>query len=325
MPRVLISSALLQQYADSFRDILEPAGMELVFAASEEALKNPATLIPALQGIDAVLASVEPYSREVLAASRLRVIARHGVGYDSIDVPAATERRIPIVIAPGTNHDSVAEQVMALLFGVLRDVPGRDRSVRAGTWHRVPLPRLAGKTLGIVGLGRIGRAVVPRAIGLGMKVIAHDPFLAAAAVDGVRLVPFDTLLAEADIVSLHLPCTPETTKLINARTLALMKRGSVLLNSSRGGLVDEAALHAALKSGHLFGAGLDVFQTEPPPADNPLFSLPNITLSTHMAGLDTQSTVDMARKAAQGLVDLYQGRWPAGCVVNEELRAGWKW
>ncbi len=325
MPRILISSSLLREYIDSFRDILEGAGMEIVFPPSERELFDPHKLIQILQGIDGTIASVEPYSREVLNATKLRCIARHGVGYDSIDVPAATELRIPVVIAPGTNHDSVAEQTFALLFGIFRDVVGRDRSVRTGTWHRVPLPRIGGRTLGLVGLGRIGRAMVPRAVGLGLKVIAHDPLISDTTVDGVRMVPLDKLLTEADIISLHLPCTPATTRMINAQSLARMKRGAVLLNTSRGGLVDEPALFEALQSGHLYGAGLDVFQTEPPPSNNPLFKLDNVVLSTHMAGLDQESTVAMARKAAQGLVDLYQRRWPAGCVVNDELRAGWQW
>ena len=138
-------------------------------------------------------------------------------------------------------------------------------------------------------------------------------------------MPLDTLLAEADIVSLHCPVTPETANLINAKTLARMKRGSVLLNTSRGGLVDEPALVAALKSGHLFGAGLDVFQKEPPSPDNPLLELENVVLSPHMAGLDEESVVAMATRAAEGLVELFEGRWPEGCVVNEEIRPGWRW
>lgn len=328
MPRILITSPLLQNAPGPYRDLLEAAGMEVVYLPAGAKLFEPASLIRLLNGIDGTLATVEPYTREVLAATRLRAIARHGVGYDAIDVAAATEHSVAVVIAAGTNHDCVAEQAIALLLGLFRDVAGRDRSMRAKQWKRDRLlPRLAGRTMGIVGLGRIGRAVAPRAAGLGLKLIAYDPVAdaASAAALGVRLVPLDTLLAEADIVSLHCPVTPETSQMINARSLARMKRGSVLLNTSRGGLVDEPALVAALKSGHLFGAGLDVFQQEPPSPDNPLLELENVVLCPHMAGLDEESVVAMATRAAEGLVALYEGRWPDGCVVNEEIRPGWRW
>ncbi len=302
--------------------------MELVFLPPGAKLFDPPSLITLLDGIDGTLATVEPYTREVLAATKLRAIARQGVGYDAIDVAAATEHNVAVVIAAGTNHDCVAEQAIALLLGLFRGVAARDRSMRERKWKRSPfLPRLAGRTMGIVGLGRIGRAVAPRAIGLGLKVIGYDPVADARSAEalGIRLVPLDTLLAEADIVSLHCPVTPETANLINAKTLARMKQGSVLLNTSRGGLVDEPALVAALKSGHLFGAGLDVFQKEPPSPDNPLLELENVVLSPHMAGLDEESVVAMATRAAEGLVELFEGRWPEGCVVNEEIRPGWRW
>lgn len=332
MPRILITSPILQRVAGPYRDILLRAGFEVIDlpagknGAPAVNLTDSATLIRMLDGVDAVLASVEPYTPAVLAATRLRVIARHGVGYDAINVPAATEHGIAVAISPG-NSESVAEQTMALLFGVFRGVPWRDRSVRSGVWNRSILPRLAGRTIGLVGLGRIGRAVVPRAIGLGLKVIAHDPAADAkfATAHEVRLLPFDELLAEADIVSLHLPALANTNQLINAGTLAKMKQGSVLINTSRGGLVDERALFAALESGHLWGAGLDVFQREPAPADNPLFKLDNVVLSPHMAGLDHESAAEMARRAAQSVVELYEGVWPEGCIVNEEIRPGWKW
>ncbi|HEX3999080.1 MAG TPA: phosphoglycerate dehydrogenase [Pirellulales bacterium] len=328
MPRILITSPILQHAPGPYRDLLETAGMEVVYLPQGAKLFEPASLIRLLDGIDGTLATVEPYSREVIAATRLRAIARHGVGYDAIDVAAATDHGVAVVIAAGTNHDCVAEQTVALLLAVFRGVPARDRSMRARKWERSRLlPRLAGRTLGIVGLGRIGRALAPRAIGLGLNVIAHDPVAEAASTAklGVRLVPLDTLLATADIVSLHCPVTPQTALMINAQSLERMKAGSVLLNTSRGGLVDETALVAALKSGHLFGAGLDVFQQEPPQPDNPMLDLENVVLCPHMAGLDDESVVAMATRAAEGLVALYQNRWPEGCVVNNEIRPRWKW
>jgi phosphoglycerate dehydrogenase-like enzyme len=188
------------------------------------------------------------------------------------------------------------------------------------------LPRLAGKTIGLLGMGRIGCAVVPR-IGLGLKVIAYDPFPNSeyAAKHGVTFGSLDEVLSTADIVSLHLPCTPETFDLINARTLAQMKPGATLINTSRGGLVDEVALADALRSGHLFAAGLDVFKVEPLPLDSPLLQLNNVLLAPHMGGLDHESEAAMSRMAAECLANLFHGRWPEGCVVNESIRSGWKW
>jgi phosphoglycerate dehydrogenase-like enzyme len=329
MPRILVTPYLLRNRPGQYSEILQQAGFEVVYPSQplSESVADPQRLLTELDGVSGVLAGSELYTREVLSRAKLRVIARMGVGYDAIDVPAATELGIPVTIVPGTNDHSVAEQTMALLLGVYRGFPGRDREVRSGTWQRKPLGRLAGKTMGLVGLGRIGKAVVPRAVGLGLRVIACDPYpdRQFAELHGVRLCPLDDLLAEADIVSLHSPCTPETTNLINQQTLARMKPGSVLINTARGGLVDEDALAKALAGGHLFAAGLDVFKVEPLPLDSPLLKLDNVLLSPHMGGLDHDSERDMGSLAAQCLVDLYQGRWPEVCVVNPQVRSEWKW
>lgn len=329
MPRVLVTPTVIKNQPGPYRDLLEQAGLDFAYPTANlsESVANAQLLLGELAGVSAVLAGSELYTREVLEKARLRVIARMGVGYDAIDVAAASDVGTLVTIVPGTNHHSVAEQTLALLLGVFRGFPGRDQEVRTGVWRRKALPRLAGRTLGLVGLGRIGQAVVPRAVGLGLTVIAYDPWPneAFARMHDVRLVSLDDLLQTADIVSLHMPCTPETTKLINARSLARMKPGSVLINTARGGLIDEQALADSLASGHLMAAGLDVFQTEPLPLDSPLLKLDNVLLCPHMGGLDDQSLRDMATMAAQCVVDLYQGRWPEGCVVNEHLRPGWKW
>ncbi len=192
------------------------------------------------------------------------------------------------------------------------------------------LPKLydsAGQRLGIVGLGRIGKAVVPRARGLGLKLLANDPFPdeAFAAAHEVRFCPLDELLASADYVSLHLPLAPETAHVINAESLAQMKAGAVLINTSRGGLVDEGALIDALKRGHLSAAGLDVFEEEPLPASSPLTEMENVLLSPHVAGIDHDSLDAMALMSAECVVALHQGRWPEECVVNRELAGRWTW
>lgn len=327
MPRVLVTPAILYGVAGPYLELLQQAGFEVIHKEPAHDLNTPEELIPALAGIDAVIASMEPFTDEVLAATSLRVIARMGVGYDAIDVDAADRHGVVVTITPGTNEHSVAEQAIALLIGAYRGVAARDQEVRSGVWHRRSLPRLAGRTIGLVGLGRIGRAVVPRAQGLGLNVIAFDPVADRewAENNGVELTAFDDLLATADVVSLHLPCTPETTDLINADTLAKMKPGAILINTSRGGLVDEDALCHALESGHLFAAGLDVFKIEPLPTDSPLLQFDNVLLAPHMGGLDHQSEIDMSRLAAQCIADLHAGQWPAECIVNRALDASWKW
>ncbi|MEZ6069765.1 MAG: phosphoglycerate dehydrogenase [Pirellulales bacterium] len=327
MPRVLVAPALLNRQPGPHEEVLRAAGLEIVYPENSDALYDIPTLIENLAGIDAVVAGMEPFSPEVLAASRLRVIARVGVGYDAIDIPAASSRGVAVTITPGTNEISVAEQAIALIIGVFRGNPWRDRSVREGTWIRRSLPRLCGKTLGLVGMGRIGRAVVSRARGLGMRVIAADPFAdkAFAAANDVTLCELDELWGQADVISLHAPATPETYNLINAETIAKMKPTAVVVNTARGTLVDEDALAEALASGRLFGAGLDVFKTEPLPSDSPLHKLDNVLMSPHMGGLDEESQEAMTRLAAQCVADLYQGKWPEGCVVNDELRDGWAW
>lgn len=327
MPRVLVTPVVYAQGVGPWREVLESAGFEIVFARGDCTQLPAADFIRQLQGIDCTLASVERYSPEVFAGSKLRAVARVGVGYDMIDVAAATAHGAAVCITPGTNEHSVAEQAIALVTAVFRDTCRRDREIRAGTWRRDCPRRLAGNTIGLVGLGRIGKAMAPRCQGLGLTVLAYDPYAdqAFAQRQGVRLCAFEELLRESDIVSLHMPCTPDTVDLMNRRTFALMKPRSVLINTSRGGLVDEQALAEALASGHLFGAGLDVCKVEPLPADSPLRQFDNIVFAPHLGGIDQDALDAMGRKAAWCLVELAANRWPAGCVVNDALREGWNW
>ena len=327
MPRALVTPTILRNIPGKYSEILTAAGFEVVYPPDGLDTFPKENLLEVLRGIDAMLASTEPLTREVLSQTSLRVIARMGVGYDSIEIPAATELRIVVTITPGTLEESVAEHTIAMLLGLTRAIVPRDREVRQGRWSRKPLPRMAGKTFGIVGLGRIGKAVVPRVAGLGMKVVAYDPFpdREFAARHNVTLVSLNELLASADVVSLHPPTTPETHNMINRQTLALMKPTAVLVNTARGAVVDEEALCEALDRGHLFGAALDVFKTEPLPVTSPLLKYDNVLVCTHMGGLDCESQSATSSLAAMCLVDLYQGRWPDSCVVNRQLREGWKW
>jgi D-3-phosphoglycerate dehydrogenase len=327
MPRVLVTPAIIRNIPGPYSETLAGGGFEIVYPPKGCDTMRLENLMPLLQGVDAMLASVEKLSRDVLAQTKLRAVARMGVGYDAIDVPAATDLGIAVTITPGTLEQSVAEHTVAMLLGVSRALVQRDREVRAGKWSRAPMPRMAGKTIGLVGLGRIGRAVVPKMQGLGMKVIGFDPFADKnwAASAGVTLMSLEDLLKTADVVSLHTTTTPETANMINANTLALMKPDAILINTGRGALVDEDALCEALDRGHLFGAGLDVFKAEPLPLSSKLLKYDNLLLCTHMGGLDQESTVAMANLAAQCIVDLHRGQWPDACVVNRELRDRFKW
>lgn len=327
MPRVLVTPTVVRNIPGEYSEILTRGGFEIVYPPQGCDTMQRANLLPLLAGVDAMVASVEPLTREVLSQTKLRAIARMGVGYDAIDIEAATDLGIAVTITPGTLEESVAEHTIALMLAVTRGIVARDREVRGGVWSRRAMPRMAGKTFGIVGLGRIGRAVVSKVLALGMKVVAHDPCADEqfAASRGVTLLPLEQLLRTADVVSLHSPTTADTRDMINTRTLGLMKQGAVLINTARGAVVDEEALCQALASGHLLGAALDVFKIEPLPITSPLLTYDNVVLCTHMGGIDSESQNAMSALAAQCLVDLYQGRWPKTCVVNGSLRECWKW
>lgn len=327
MPFVLISPTEFHEKPGPHRDLLVRAGLTPCFADRSLNLFEPRNLHAATRDVEAVLAGTEPWNESTLEGSKLRVIARLGVGFDSVDIAAATRRNILVTITPGVVEDSVAELTIGLLLCLTRNLIRRDRAIREGGWDRVIGPRLAGKTFGIVGLGRIGRAVALRAQGLQMKVIAADPCAdpQAAAERGIEVVSFAELLARADVVSAHAPAGGANAKLFNKAAFDAMKPGAIFLNTSRGGLVDEPALIDALERGKLFGAGLDVFEQEPLPAGHPLTKFNNVVLSSHMGGLDEFSMMGMAEKAAWCVAELYQGRWPEGCVVNSELRSTWQW
>jgi len=287
-----------------------------------------AETIEALRGAAATIAGSEPYTELVLGSlPELRVISRSGVGVDRIDLEAATRRRVAVAITPGGNYEAVAEHAMALLLALTRSLLRQHQEVRRGAWNRAPLLPLRGRTLGLIGMGRIGKSVALRAAQFRLRLIACDPYpdLAFARIHGIELVDLDTLLAQADYVTLHLPLTPATKGLINRQILARMKPGGLLVNTSRGALVVEEDLLSALQSGHLAGAGLDVLNQEPPSPENPLLRLENVLVTPHVAGVDDQSCADMAVQAAQNIIDLYHGCWPEGSIVNPAIRPGWHW
>jgi D-3-phosphoglycerate dehydrogenase len=327
MLRVLIGPYLLRNQPGRFREILTEAGFELVDPVGDFALTTE-QLRPHLAEIDAMLAGGERMTLELFAvAPRLRAIARTGVGYDLIDLAAASAHKVAVTITPGTNQESVAEQTMAFVLALARRIVPNDRVIHSGGWDRALVTPIRGMTLGLIGMGRIGRAVALRALAFRMRVVAFDTVVHAEFDErhGIDRLPLDGILASSDVVSLHLPLTESTRGMVNREFLAKMRPGSYLVNTSRGGLVVENDLRDALVSGRLAGAGLDVLSREPPEPGNPLLGLPNLILSPHIAGTDTQSMRDMAELAATTIVELHQNRWPVDCVVNSELREGWHW
>ena len=326
MPKVLIAPMTLAGVDGPHLKALRAAGLEPVFPAKPLQLIEE-ELLQVLDGFPAVLAGSEPYTPRVIAAHpQLKVVARVGVGYDAVNLPAATTHGVAVTIAPGTNQGSVAEHTFTLILALAKGLVPQHLGVKEGRWPRTTNIPLRGRTLGIAGLGRIGKAMAMRGEAFEMKLIAYDPFPdhAFAAAHGVELVSLEKLFAESDYLTLHLPSTPESAHLINRKTLAQMKPTAYLINTSRGAVVNEADLLEALKNRRLAGAGLDVFEQEPP-GRSPLFELDNVVLTPHAAGTDLQSRDDMALSAAQAIISLYKGEWPAEKVVNPEVRAKFKW
>jgi len=286
--------------------------MELLARSGWEVSAPAAADLPAaLAEADAlVVRSATRVTAELLAAApRLRVVGRAGAGVDNIDVEACTRRGILVMNTPGSNAVSVAEHTFALLLSLARLVPRLDASVHAGRWEKggVMGSELRGKTLGLVGLGRVGFAVAQRAHSFEMRVLAFDPYVSpeVAREEDVEMVSFDDLLARADCVSLHASLGPGTEKLMNAASLAKMKRGAWLINTARGEMVDEPALAEALRSGRLAGAALDVFAVEPP-ASSPLTSLPNVVATPHVAGSTVEAQEEVGVLIAEEVYDYLQ-------------------
>jgi D-3-phosphoglycerate dehydrogenase len=288
-------------------------------------------LAAALGDADAVLVrSATRITREALSgATRLKVIGRAGVGVDTIDVEAATERGVAVMNAPAGNTISAAELAFALLLALIRKVPAADRSMKAGEWNRTAFSgtELYGKTLGLVGAGRVGGEVARRARAFGMRVLAFDPFLSGetAREMEVELVPLESLLSQADVLSLHVPLTEKTRGMLGEAELARVKPGAVIINAARGGVLDEAVLIRLLKEGKLAGAALDVFDQEPLPPDHPLRSLPNVVLTPHLGASTEEAQLNVAVEIAEAVrAALLEGDYSravnAALVGGERLR-----
>ncbi|HTC10631.1 MAG TPA: hydroxyacid dehydrogenase [Acetobacteraceae bacterium] len=284
---------------------------------------SEAALIAACHDADAILARLGVVTAPVIAAApRLRIIARHGAGSDAVDLQTATRHGVVVTTTGPANAGAVAEYTFALLLALLRHIPLAEASMRAGAWSRAPLvgEALEGRTLGIVGFGAVGSRVARIAGGFGMRVIAAAGRGAAGPAKPVPVFPLRVMLAMADILSLHARLMPATLGMIDAAMIAAMKPGAVLVNTARGELVDEAALIAALQSGHLAGAALDSYAIEPLAAGSPLRRVRNVVLSPHVAGQTRDAVLKVGLAAAQAILDELVGRRP-DFVVNPDAYA----
>jgi D-3-phosphoglycerate dehydrogenase len=305
--KVLVTDSLAPE---GFEILAKAQGLQVVDAPG----LSPADLLSAIADADAlVIRSATKVTKDVVAAgARLAVIGRAGIGVDNVDVPAATAKGIVVMNTPGGNTVTTAEHALALLIALARHIPQATASMKAGKWekNRFVGTELYNRTLGVIGLGNIGRIVAERAQGLGMKVIAHDPFLSpdAAAKMDVELVDFDTLLARADAITVHVPKTKETTGLLGKRAFAKAKKGVLLVNAARGGIVDEDALLEALNEGRVGGAGLDVFVEEPAKAGHPLIAHERVVCTPHLGASTEQAQVNVSVAVAEQIRDfLLQG------------------
>lgn len=307
MDKVLVTNASFAKYSTRAQNILEGYGLEIIRP------KQPVTeedLLSNLDDVVAIITGLEPISKNIInSAPRLKVIVKHGIGVDNIDLDAAKEKGVIVANSPGTNREAVADLVFGLMLSLARNISKSDSQVRAGQWPKVFGQSVYGKTLGIIGLGAIGKSMVKRARGFDMKVIAFDNYWDKEYADanGVIYSDIEGILKEADFVSLHIPLTDETKNLISMNQLNMMKPTAYLINASRGGVVDEEALCKALSEGRIAGAGLDVFSSEPP-INSPLLGLENVILTPHMGGFTDGALGLTSEFVAQVVIDVLEGK-----------------
>ncbi|MBS1843175.1 MAG: phosphoglycerate dehydrogenase [Actinobacteria bacterium] len=317
---VVVTYAGFDPTDDSTAGALRRAGFN-IRCEPRLSYRGPSEVAELMRDATAGILSTDPFDRSVFeACPDLRILARIGVGTDAIDIPAATEAGVAVTITPDANTEAVADHTLALALACCRRVLENDRAIRDGAWDRHgPLMGvdLAGSTVGLVGLGGIGRAVARRLAGFGVEILAYDQ--AEAQADGVTRVDLDTLLRTASVVSIHVPLVESTRGLIGAEEIAKMRPGAMLVNTARGGIVDEAAMVTALRSGHLAAAGLDVFDLEPP-SGSPLLELPNVVLTPHIAGVSINSQQKMLEMATRSVLDIAADRSPFGIVNPGALR-----
>ena len=307
-PKVLITPRSFREGGEAPFALLREAGLAIEENATGKTLDEDA-MCARCADADGLLVGIDPVTRRVMEASpKLRAISKYGAGLDNIDLAAAKERGILVRAAVGTNARSVAELAVGLMFALARHLVPAGATTKAGGWGRTRGVELQGRTLGILGLGSIGREVARMARGLGMRIVGFDPAVAPDAPFlaelGVSLAPRADVIREADVLTLHLPLLPETRHVVDAAALASMKPGALLVNTARGELVDEEALLAALVEKRLGGAASDVFSQEPPAAGHPLLALDHFVLTPHIGAYTVEATRRMAETAARNLVEM---------------------
>jgi D-3-phosphoglycerate dehydrogenase len=300
------------------RELLQAVDATLVHVANLEAPEAREQLRTA----DAIMVQTHPVSAELIGSlERCRIISRSGTGLDAIDISAATTHGIWVAYVPDYSIDEVSSHAVGLLLAHARNIPWQIEEVRAGKWTSPyqtggRRKRLRGQKLGVIGFGRIGQAMAAKSRALGLEIIAHDPYLNGESVAGTSLVALETLLRESDYVSLHVPLTDDNRRFLDAQAFALMKPSAVVINTARGGLIDEEALLNAVQSGQIAGAALDVLSVEPPPPDHPLLHDPRILVTPHSGWYSEDAAVDVRVRAAEEVVRVLRGEQPR-CPVNQ--------
>lgn len=289
---------------------LEAFADEIVYNETGVPLQGEA-LLSLLEGVDGYIAGLDYINESVIenAPPSLKCISRYGIGYDRVDLSACTKKGIKVTNTPGANSTAVCELAFTLMLCAARDIPRLHRAVEAGDWPRSAGIELCNKTLGIVGLGTIGKKLAQRALAFDMRVIAYDPYIdkAFAQAHGIQSVELERLLADADVVSLHVPLTEATYHMIDAHSISRMKKGAIIINTARGGLIDEAACASALTSGQLFGLGLDAFEQEPL-LSSPLKGLPNVIFTPHTGAQTSEAVSNMGNMAVDNLIAVLEGK-----------------
>jgi D-3-phosphoglycerate dehydrogenase len=292
------------------RDLLETFTKDIVYNPYGRPL-TAEEILPLLEGVDGYIAGLDHITSGLLekAPATLKVISRYGAGYDRVDINAAEKRGITVTNTPGVNSESVADLAFGLILSAARKICLLDKQVKSEKWPRATGIEIYGKTIGILGLGAIGKGVAKRAGGFSMKVLAYDPFFDStyAAANGVHQCTLEELLSSSDIISLHLPLNDSTLNIIDRGAIAKMKKGAIIVNTARGGLIDEEAAYEALKSGQLGGLGLDAFEKEPP-GNSPLFELENVVATPHAGAHTTEAVDNMGILSVQNLIDVMNGK-----------------
>lgn len=321
MPKIVIVDSDFEN-SDFEKKMAQDAGVELAVFNGRE----PADVIRNAKDADGAITSYGRFPREVFEAlPNLKVVSRTGVGYDSIDVEAATENGTAVCIVPGYGTEVVSDHAITLALSVLRRVNEVDADMRAGIWdytrHR-PFGQVYGRTFGVVGMGEIGRAVARKASGLGFKVICSSRSLKPGrrTPEGYEICTYEDVLRLSDVVSFHTALTPDTRHLLDADHLALMRPGAVVVNTSRGAVIDTVALAEALEADRLWGAGIDVFEEEPVDPNHPLMRAPHTVLSPHVAYWSEESGIELRTRAMQAALDVVQGRMPIDCLNPQVLK-----